>query len=124
MRALSVSLASFFLVVCSLAALLMVFSAWFPYENMSAAELGQDDWLAWAAPFLLGFAVATLAAVVKRRPVLATASFAGVAVLGFVVLRFALIEISDNSDTEVTAFALTIGVVGAAAVITSFGQRG
>ena len=124
MRSLSVTLASLFVGGCAVAAFLMVFAAWFPYENLSSAELQKDDWLALAAPVLLLLAAATLVAVVKRRAAWAIVSFVGVAALGLVVVRFAVVELSDSSDGEVTVFAAGIGVVGAGAVITSVCEVG
>ena len=106
-----------------MAALYMVFAAWFPYENLSSEELQQDDWLALAAPAVLGLAVAMLIFVVKRKTVWAALSLAGQAVVGLLALRFALTELSDRSDTELIVFALSIGIVGLCAVIASFGQE-
>jgi hypothetical protein len=123
MRTLAVVLAAAFVIGSALAALLMVFAAWFPYENLSSEELQKDDWLAPAAPAVLGLAVATLIFVVKRKTIWAALSLAAQAVIGLLALRFALSELSDGSDTELIVFALSIGCVGLCAVIASFGQE-
>lgn len=122
-RTLAVTLAITFVVGSAVAALYMVFAAWFPYENLSSDELQKDDWLAPVAPVVLLLAVATLVLVVKHRPLWAAVSFVAQAVVGLLVLRFALRELSDRSDDELIAFALSIGFVGLCAVIASFGQR-
>ena len=122
-RALAVTLASTFVVGSALAALYMVFAAWFPYENLSSNELQEDDWLALAAPAVLGLAVATLIFVVKRKTVWAALSLTAEAVIGLLALRFALSELSDRSDTELIVFVLSIGFIGLCAVIASFAQE-
>lgn len=119
MRALAVFSASILVVASVFAALLMWFSAWFPYENLSSGELRKDDWLAPAGLAVLGLAVATLVFVVTRRPVWAACSFAAQAVIGVVALRFALRELSDNSDGKLIVFALSVVLVGTCAVIAS-----
>jgi len=122
-RTLAVALAAAFVIGSALAALLMVFAAWFPYDNLSSEELQKDDWLALAAPAVLGLAVATLIFVVKRKTIWAALSLAAQAVIGLLALAFALSELSDGSDAELIVFALSIACVGLCAVIASFGQK-
>ena len=122
-RSLAVVLASVFVVGSGLAALYMVFAAWFPYENLSSDELREDDWLALAALAVLGLAVATLIFVVKRRPLWAGLSLVAEAAIGLLALRFALIELSDRSDTELILFVCSIGLVGLCAVIVSYASE-
>jgi hypothetical protein len=122
-RTLAVVLAGLFVAGSALAALYMVFAAWFPYENLSSDELQEDDWLAIAAPAVFGLALATLYFIVKRNTAWAALSLVAQAVIGLLVLRFALNELSDQSDTELIVFALSIGFVGLCAVIASFGQQ-
>jgi len=122
-RNLALFLSWVFVVVSALAALWMVFAAWFPYENLSSEELHEDDWLAVAGPTLLVLAGGTLVFVMKRRPIWAALAYTAYAIVGFLALRFALINLSDRSDTALVVFALSIGIVGLLAVTASFDER-
>ena len=112
-----------FVAVSALAAVWMVFAAWFPYENLSSEELREDDWLAVAGPTLFVLAGSTLAFVTNRRPIWAAFAYMAHAIVGFLALRFALTNLSDSSDTALVAVALPIGVAGLLAVTASFDER-
>jgi hypothetical protein len=119
-RRLAVLLASIFVVGSFLASLFMVL---FPYENLASDELRKDDWLAVAAPAVLGLAVATLILVVKRKTAWAAMSAAAQALIALLGLRFALRELSDGSDTQLVVLVLSIAVAGIGAVTASFAEQ-
>jgi drug/metabolite transporter (DMT)-like permease len=122
-RSLALVFASIFLGGSLLAALFMVLAAAFPYENTSSEGLRKDDWLALAAPVLLGLAVGTLAFVVKRKSTCAALAVAASAVIGLLALRFSLHELSDRSDTWLIVLALSMGFAGVCAVSASFAEQ-
>jgi hypothetical protein len=106
------------LVMSVLAALFMLFVASFPWENLSPGETAEYDRLAYAAPVLVGLAVAMLVAVAKKQPRWATAALVGQVAIGLPIVSFALSK-SDHSDGKLVIFAAGFVLAGLIAVIES-----
>ena len=114
-RSAALLLAIVYLVSNTLAALLMVFFATFPFENQPRDERAARHWLIGAAVVMTVLALVILVAVVARRVWLSALAFALNFAVALVLLHWALGQ-SDHSDDKLLLSGFVVELMGLGAV--------
>lgn len=113
-RAVALTAAALHLVLCGIAAFIILFLATFPAENQSPRDAAADDWLIGAAFVIVILAIAIVAAAIARWVRVAAVALVAQLAVGAALLAFTLRE-SQHSDGTLVLYALASAVTAAAA---------
>ena len=121
MRGLALTAVALHVLLCAVAAFLMLFYATFPFENQSP-EQAADDWLIGAAPLIAILALAIAGGVIGRKVAVAAVGLVAQFGVGAVVVAYALGE-SDHSDGRLVLYALAVAVTAIGAAAATYAER-
>jgi hypothetical protein len=122
MRGLALTAVALHVLLCAVAAFLMLFYATFPFENQSPEQAAADDWLIGAVPLIAILALAIAGGVIGRKVAVAAVGLVAQFGVGAFVVAYALGE-SDHSDGKLVLYALAVAVTAVGAAAATYAER-